>query len=272
MKDFAVLVNSCDAYADLWPVFFRLLKLNWPETERLNVYLNTETTKQVDAGITVKTVNTEIKGKDQWGKRLLNSLSLIKEDYVVVLMDDFYLREPVVEEKIKKCIEAFEKNPDIAVFYLKNTFKNDFEASDYEGFGKIPKKTNFRLNSAPALWRKQKLIEYTAETDNPWAWEYFGSCRTDKTNDLFLCALKDKPVYDYAHAIYRGKWLEKDVAPLIEKYNLNIDTSVRGVVKENEPAVKRSLGWKIKFLCTGIKMVGFDAVKEVYRDIKHSKS
>lgn len=168
MKDYAILINSCDAYADLWPFFFELLKLNWPEVEKHKVYLNTESTKEFQSVISINMINTTIHDKDQWGKRLLHSLSEIKEDYVVVLMDDFYLRNPVSNNRIEKCIEAFENNPEIAVFYLSNTYKYEFKDSKYEGFGEVPIKTNFRLNSAPAFWRKTKLIQYTKETDSPW--------------------------------------------------------------------------------------------------------
>lgn len=272
MKDYAILINSCDAYADLWPYFFHLLKLNWPEVEKHSIYLNTETISHFSTVLPIKLINTEISGKDLWGKRLINSLNQISEDYVVVLMDDFYLRDIVPIGRIEKCIDAFENYSDIAVFYLINTFKFNFADSAVADFGEVPQKTNFRLNSAPALWRKSKLIQYTKENDNPWAWEYFGSCRTNHTRDRFFCvANKDNPVYDYAHAIYRGKWLEKDIAPLIEKYHLDIDTSLRGIVKESDAAPKRSLSWKLQFLFTGIKMVGFDAITEVYRDVAAKK-
>ena len=272
MKNCAILVNSCDAYSDLWPSFFHLLKLNWPNIEQMNVYLNTESTTECSLEIPVHLITTELNGKDLWGKRLINALSQIEEDYVVVLMDDFYLKSQVSEERIQKCIDAFDLDPSIAVFYLYNTFRKSFNNSEYEGFGVVPPKTNFRLNSAPAIWRKSALLKYTKQSDNPWAWEYFGTCRTNRTNDKFYCVIdKNRGIYDYAHAIYRGKWLAKDVLPVIKKYNLELDLDKRGIVEEGKPVEKRSLSWKLRFLTTGIRMVGFDAIKEVYRDVKSKR-
>lgn len=271
MKKYAVLINSCDAYADLWDSFVLLLRAHWSGVENCNIYINTEKTEIFKNELGIKLLNTEQNGPDQWGKRLINCLSQIQEEYVVVLMDDFFLRSNLNEQILDNCISCFEDDKDIAVFYLMDTLKNENigEKVKYEGFVEIPKRTNYRLNSAPALWRKDKLLNYIKETDNPWAWEYFGTCRTNHSDDKFFSVTpKTKDVYDYAHAIYRGKWLEKEVNPLIQQYNLPINTSVRGGVKEGDAVPKRSIKWKFQFVLTGLKMVGIEALFEIYRDIK----
>lgn len=270
MNNIAILVNSCDAYSDLWPHFFYLLKTNWENIEDYNIYLNTESKNEYTDDLKIRIINTQLAGKDQWGKRLINSLSTIEEEYVVVLMDDFFLRNKLYESRIVDCLSLFSSDPKVAVIYLTHIFMRSFPKSTYDGFLEIPKKTNYRLNSGPALWKKCKLLKYVKETDNPWAWEYFGTCRTNYTDDLFYCVEKKEPIYDYAHAIYRGKWLEKDVGPLVEKFNLDIDVSKRGIIKNDEILPKRDLKWKIDFISTGIKMVGFDAIKEIIRDKRNA--
>ena len=270
MNNIAILVNSCDAYSDLWNTFFWLLKLNWKDVDNYSIYLNTESIKEFEFVLPVTIVNTELNGDDKWGKRVLNSLSRIKEEFVIVLMDDFFLRSSINEKQLLQCLEYFRKDPDVAVFYLTHVFSRDFKESNLTGFGIIPKFTNYRLNSGPGLWRKSKLANYIEENDNPWAWEYFGTCRTNYTNDKFFCCKKEKPVYDYAHAIYRGKWLEKEMKPLIERYSLDIDMSRRGMVTENEVRPKRSFSWKLNFILTGVRMVGLDAIKEIVRDKRNA--
>lgn len=270
MNNIAILVNSCDAYSDIWPYFFRLLAVNWNNINDYNIYLNTESINVFDFGLPVTIINTKQQsGEDKWGKRLVNSLSQIKEEYVVMLMDDFFLRSQLNDQILLNCIKYFENDSKIAVYYLINIFKHVLPKSSYEKFGEIPKNTNYRLNSAPALWRRSKLQKYIKDTDNPWAWEYFGTCRTNHSDDLFYCVEESTPIYDYAHAIYRGKWLEKDINPLISKFDLDIDTTKRGAIKEGELLPKRSIKWKINFILTGIKMVGIDAIKVVIRDVNN---
>ncbi len=271
MNKIAILINSCDAYSDLWPYFFRLLQINWKSINEYNIYLNTEKITKFETEIPVTIINTKQEGIDQWGKRLINSLSNIKEDYVVVLMDDFFLRKPLDDQRLLKCVQYFEEEERVSVFYLAHVYRRSFPESVYKGFVEIPKHTNYRLNSCPALWKKEKLLTYIKETDNPWAWEYFGGCRTNHTEDLFFCVEKGKPIYDYAHAIYRGKWLDNEIQPLINEFCLDIDTSVRGTVKETDSLPKRSKKWKMKFVLEGIRMVGPEAILEMIKDKRNAK-
>jgi hypothetical protein len=41
-EDLTILVNSCDAYEDLWYPFFELFRINWPNC-KYDIVLNTET-------------------------------------------------------------------------------------------------------------------------------------------------------------------------------------------------------------------------------------
>lgn len=270
MKDYSILVNTCDAYMDLWDSFLLLLKKNWPNIEQKKIYFNTESISHYNGSLPIILINTNLSGRDKWGKRLLNCLSQIDTQYIIVLMDDFFLKKPIKQSSILECLSLFENDDRVAAFYLKNVFNSLSNVSIQNEYFIIPKDTPYRLNSAPALWRKDKLISYVNENDNPWAWEFFGTCRTNRTDDIFLCSSMDAPIYDYAHAIYRGKWIEEEVRPLLETYYLSIDMSKRGSISINNEPPKRSMKWKIMFLLSGIKMVGFDAIKELLKIRKNS--
>ncbi len=269
MIDYSIIVNTCDAYSDLWEPFFCLLKENWPDCINREIIINTETKRDGINAENIRFVNTKYDKGDQWGGRLLHCLNEAKSDYVVVLMDDFFLREPVSLDKVELALNALHNTPEIAVFYLVDILKKDSIDGEFLGYTEVPRWKNYRLNSAPALWRKESLIRYTKETDNPWAWEYFGSCRTNHTKELFYTVSKIKePVYDYAHAIYRGKWLGEDILPLLDRYSLNIDFKNRGVIGMDDILPKRSFKWKVQYVLTGIKMVGLEAFIPLIKDLK----
>lgn len=270
MSDFTILVNTCDSYSDLWKSFFSLLRKNWPDCANHKIVINTETKNSGIEQRNIIFINTEYSNGDLWGGRFLHSLNEIDTEYVVVLMDDFFLRNPLSKGRIQTCMDMMDIDEDIACFYLVDIFKEDRSSgSTYPGFAEVPKWRNYRLNSAPGLWRKDKLIKYLNVKDNPWAWEYFGSCRTNYTNDRFYSVSKvNNPIYDYAHVIYRGKWLEENILPVISKYNLEIDLNKRGVVKKNDKLPKRSVAWKAQFVLAGIRMVGLEAFRPLFKDIK----
>ena len=57
-KRYSILVNSCDAYKDVWPMFFYILNKTWCG-DLPDVYLNTESEFYQDDYIDVKILNTD---------------------------------------------------------------------------------------------------------------------------------------------------------------------------------------------------------------------
>ncbi len=274
MIDNIIVVNTCDAYEDVWELFFCAFQEYWPEC-KYKVVLNTERKQKVLNNIGVQVHNFISKnGKDIWGLRLKQTLSACESKFVLMLYDDFILEGRVDQEKISNCIKWLNDSPDVAVFYFCNIPVNEnFDDNRFEGFELIPRRGDYKLNSAPAIWRREKLLEFIEDNDNPWAWEFFGSYRTYSSTDLFYCAKKEREdIYPYNYAmggaIYRGRWVGKVVLPLVEKYALQVDISKRGLADNFQQNNKRSLLWKIKFFLLGFEMIEFGVFLYVYRILK----
>jgi len=268
-----ILINSCDAYEDVWNPFFFAFKKRWGNCP-YNIVLNTESKCIKFEDLDVITFNLVNKSeKDLWGKRLRRTLQQINTEYVITLFDDFILEDFVQQDKIEKCITWMEENEKIAAFYLLNIEGENIVDDTYEGFELMPQRKDYRLNSAPAVWRREKLLLFTGDKDTPWAWEFFGSARTYKDKDLFYCAQKGKEdIYKYNYslggAIHRGKWVKTVIEPIVKEYNLKMDLSIRGFEDETLGIYRHSFKWKIKFLLDGFKMIGLDTFIFVYRSIK----
>lgn len=278
MIDNIVVVNTCDAYEDVWELFFCALRDRWPEC-KYKVVLNTERKQKAPNNSNVKIHNFNSKnGKDKWGLRLKQTLSACESKFVLMLYDDFILEDRVDQEKISNCIKWLDKNPDVAVFYFSNIpINKNYSDNRFEGFELIPRRGEYKLNSAPAIWRREKLMEFIEDNDNPWAWELFGSYRTYNSADLFYCAKKGyEDIYPYNYAmggaIYRGKWVGEIVLPLIKKYNLQIDINKRGLADGAQQNNKRSLLWKVQFFLLGFKMIKFGVFLYAYRILKKKLS
>ncbi|WHN66365.1 hypothetical protein [Cysteiniphilum sp. QT6929] len=270
MNNCTVVVCSCDDYDDVWELFFCSFKDNWEGCE-YDLLLNTES-KQIDIDW-VKAVNSNyLKGRDKWGERLINVLRSVSTKYVIVLYDDYVLSGKVDSDEISKCISRMEVNENIAAFYLTNCSPHDVQDGEFPKFNKVADRADYKLNSAPAVWNRVKLLSYLQEEDTPWAWEYFGSYRAYETKDIFYqVKIEEDDIYPYfteGGAIYRGKWQEKFVKPLIEKYNLNLDLSKRGCSQTLPSQRRRSLKWKVDFFRKGFNMIGFAVIIFMFRIVK----
>ena len=239
MKKYAILVNTCDKYSDAWPTFFYLLSQTW-KSDMPNIYLNTENKKCEIESVEVVTAG-KIK-PDCWGERLRNALSHVKEDYVLMMLEDFYYESPINIDVIDKCADAMEKDKKIMSFQLvpasevyRGEVKDTYE--EYEGFALRERKGTYTFIAGPTLWRKSDLIKLTRPSDTPWTWEWYGSFRTQLYGKKIYCWKSfDNPVFDYdiAHggAIHGGKWVGYKMRELEEKYGIIIDMSKRDVVED----------------------------------------
>lgn len=263
-NEITILVNSCDAYNDIWPLFFSAVDEYWPN--HVNIVLNTETIKCEERENIKTHLLDKSKKNDSWGFRLRETLKCIKTKYVLVLFDDFIIEDYIDEEELVRILNAMEKDSSISVVYLtkvaveKKNESNLFFEENKNKYVELQSNVDFRLNSAPAIWRVQELINYTGVIENPWAWEVFGSYKTFNIKEKFYCVGdNDKDVFKYNYnkggAIYRGKWVKEVVLEKNNKYKLNIDFNIRGFSQQNE-FEKRTLKWKINFLSMGYKMVG----------------
>jgi len=254
-----VVVNSCDAYADVWPLFFAAFRDRWPDCP-FSLVVNTESLDATAPGLRVSShVMPHAQRSSPWGARLLSTLKDQSSEYVLMLFDDFVLEEPVDGEAIDQCIEWMDVNPAISVFYFSHVPGSARPVSEYRGFEAIPRLTNYRLNSAPALWRRQHLIELTRADDTPWIWELFGTSRTFLHRGRYFCAQSGHETiyrfnYTMGGAIYRGKWVPQVAGPLIERYGLDIDWDVRGIT--GAQGAPRTLVEKLRMLAQGFRASG----------------
>lgn len=259
-----VVVNTCDAYRDVWPLFFSALEEYWPDRS-VDIVLNTET-QSVGFEVSRLSVHNfqDKSGQDKWGKRLLETLNSIKTEYVVALYDDFILEALLDSGRLMSLVSMMDADRDIAVCYLTNMKLTTLPGADVCGQSLIEPTIPYRLNSAPALWRRKDLIRYTGAIDTPWAWEVYGSYRTYGDGKHFYCPTTvQDDVFHYNHAkggaIYRGKWVAEVVEPKNLKYKLGMDLSIRGMSVEGA-FEQRTLAWKLKFLWLGYRMVGFKSL------------
>ena len=268
-----IVVNSCDAYSDLWDLFFLCMSDYWGGCE-YPIILNTESkcySLPVGMNFEVRVHQYASGSTDHWGARLLSTLNGTEAEFVIVLYDDFFLNAPVIQERLMEYLGLMSGSPAIDVIYLTKLLGVEKGPAREDGLAVVNPTADYRLNSSPAIWRKDALIKFTGRQDNPWAWEYFGSYRTFSEKSIFLAIADsgcDVYPYDYRKggAIYRGKWVKEVINPIIEKHNLTLDLEERGTV-DSAIFPKRNIYWKLSFFATGFRMIGYKIFYAIYKII-----
>lgn len=237
MKQYSIIVNSCDKYEAAWTPFFELLNIYWSRLEA-KVYLNTETKNFCCDDLPVTTLNSLTKS---WGKRLATALGKIESPYVVCFLEDFFLQKKVNVFELEKCVEFMESDPSIAVFYFNRITGYTDESNDYSKYYRMEinekNRGEYFLNCQAAIWRKDVLAALAEKCDNPWMFEIEGYKFVSElgANYKFFCSkttkydsIKEDDVFAYlvdrgtGFGIWRGKWLWNN-RKLFAKHNISCD-------------------------------------------------
>lgn len=271
-----VLVNSCDSYEDTWFPFFKLFKEYWSDC-KLPIVLNTERKNFKYDGLNIQTFGLykNVKRiKDSWSDRLLKTLDKIDSEYIIFLLDDFFIKEKVDVENLEKIFSLINADKDIGAIYfvpvkpIMSKFDKPYLEDNNSKLYVRSKSYNKRrfikeffssekcqdglyvVNAQAAIWRKETLVKTLRHGESAWDWETYGTMRATKMKEKFI-ELKSNTVFIYdvhtGGAIHRGVWVPDVVIPLFEKHGINIDLSIRGIKTQDwDYSVNKKISKKIK--------------------------
>lgn len=203
-----ILVLSCDKYKPCWKPFFTLLDKYYPNHPEC--YLVCET-KKCDY---CKTINVD---NQSWTYRFQKALEQIKDDQVLVLLDDFFIREPVDYKRI----ESLKFTNNIACYNFEQQYREP--ALHCEGWD-IQKNKQVYLNSCqPTLWNRKVIIERLNMDKSPqdWEWQIIDSPYIHFINNQGLIINIGKTC-DMNWGIVRGK-ISKECLDFLESEGLADD-------------------------------------------------
>lgn len=263
---YTIVVSSCDAYEDLWIPFFRVLMDEWEGLDSIPIVLNTESKKFTFDGLNITTMQLYSNGqKVSWTRRLRETLKCIDTEYVLCLLDDFFMQGRVRTEVLEKHINWLECNKQVSMICYMETFpsKNILDGK-LEGFERRPLFSEYKFNCQAAMWNRKRLISYLNVDENPWEWETLGNWRSYRHPfHVFYSAIPGgEYVFPYicrlngiaygGLAVYRGRWYVPCIDPILKKHGIEIDYMKRGIVTDEEfkkpekPIRKKedSLKWK----------------------------
>jgi len=238
------IVLSSDGYSDCWDPFFTLFEKRFPKIENMEIILSTNTKKYSYKELNIKVLTH---GEDvPWSKRLRLSLEKSKNNIVLPLSEDFFLKSKVNEDVFTKVLELISKEKEIDHIRLLNAPVYKTKKSRYEFLEEIEVATRKRFTFSPGLWKKEVLKNYINDHENPWIVEKMGDYRSKILKDGFYCISKDYvnkngQLYDtfFSGVIYKGK-CQSFVVPFLEREGFT-DILKRGIMtKEEVKSIKRN--------------------------------
>lgn len=226
----AILVPSFDKYSFLWPMFFKMFKKNWPDCP-YKIYL----------GSNFKTCGldwvTDVKiGKDTtWGLKVSKMLHQIQEDYVLFILEDFFIVKPVDNVVIANALEfIISNNLDCLGLHACPSPLPIVESRD-KPFGELYPGQPFRINAQVSIWKKEALLRLLRPKFSPWHFETWGTQAAKRMNVSIWGSYK--PMIHYEQAIGGGKWF-KSMVDIYRDNGMEMNFNERGFFEPGPPTLK----------------------------------
>jgi hypothetical protein len=245
--DYSVLVNSSDGFEDCWDPFFTLFSKYWPDCNA-PIFLNTEKKRweysQLNIHCTV--VQGESANRLTWSECLMAALEQIKTPLVVYFQEDYFIHQPVRHDVISTAVNYMKLHDEVKHIALtQHGSLGPHEEYGMKDYLKIRQNAKYRISTQAALWRVDTLKSYLQSEENGWMFEIFGTFRSLRRNELFLCANYAKedggPAIDYLHTgIIKGKWLPS-IRGVFAANGIVIDFEKRGFYKSKHPFIRKFL-------------------------------
>lgn len=215
-----VVVDSFDGYSDLWPCFFSVFQKHWADCPYDIKLVSNQ--KKFDG---IDTINV---GEETcWSERTLKAIESINTDYVLLLLEDYFLGEPVKNKEIEQVI-SFMKQRKARYLRLTNIPKSRFGSG--EVFFSLYADEEYAVNLQAAIWEKQFLLDSLKKyPGNAWEFEigFLREAVSSKHVELAGCfGMVQDPLHIH-NGVLKGKWFPREIK-FFAKKGIHISWEERG--------------------------------------------
>jgi hypothetical protein len=199
----AVLVSSCDAYDDLWRPFFSLWEAYWPDCH-YPVYLGAGE-KRCDFNGVTSLAST---GGRDWSLCLTEHLEQLRHEWVLLLLDDFFLRRRVSTRAIEHCLD-FAVRHQVDCLRLVTRPGPTHQIQGEALVGECAPELRYRVNTQGSIWRRDALLGLLRKGESIWEFEHKAGHRAIEAKLRVCCTRQSVLPYEgfFAHhVVEKGRW------------------------------------------------------------------
>lgn len=225
----AILISSCDIYADLWKPYFTFFFRYWPDCP-FPIYLVANDLEYEDERV----ITLRLGSDHGWAGNTRRALEQVQSPYVLYTHEDFFLNRSVSNTRILQLLD-YMKLCGAGYLRLYPSPGPDEVCADNPEVGEIKKGSEYRTSLQAAIWKREVMLSLLVDGESPWQMERNGSLRSNALDVLFLSSVRD-PVTDkvvdpplsyFCTAVYKGLWM-REAVEFCRKEGVPIDLTRRG--------------------------------------------
>lgn len=184
-----VVILVCNKYTWLVPVFMHFYEKYWRENPYTTVIVNEATylgSRDLDPEGTY------------WSTWVINYLKHCTEDKLLLIMEDFIIRDQIDTERVK--LAASLCVGDVGCVRLNapdKWFRRHGKEIGIKGFKEYPLNQKYSVSLQAAIWQKACLLDILRESESAWQTEHHGSRRLRELINRWRILWAEPTIIDY---------------------------------------------------------------------------
>jgi hypothetical protein len=153
-------------------------------------------------------------------------------EYVLVMLDDFFLRKNVSNQTIEFCVQFAARFRATCVRLVASPGPTDTAAEGQNLIGSCDPDLPYRLSMQASIWNRQALRALLRPGESIWQFEHDGNARIRATNHGFYSVWKSVLPYEGIfshHVVEKGRWLFHEKW-IFRTKRIGCDFSARGTL------------------------------------------
>lgn len=203
-----IVVLTSNSYAWLLPAFGYCLNKHWPGKPEVDVVHYDVRPRALPDNF--QTTGLGAQKQQTWSGGFASYLTSIRDEIVLLLLEDYFFVEPVNVEALQAVYSYMEGNPAIAKIELSShrlAYAPDGVHGTVGAFRMMLSgaETIFQACIQAALWRRETLLTFLDPHEDAWQFETQGTQRMIEARKLGLWSglilLTDPPILNYENAV-----------------------------------------------------------------------
>lgn len=149
MNRLSIYISSFDGYSDLWDTFFVIFDKYW-ENCSYEIYLVNNTKLFEHKKVNVIHTGNEI----SWFDRTIRSLQEINTEYILFMLEDYYISKPINEMIVEEILDFIEED---GIYYYR--LSPHIPPKRNGKYSKVKVGSKYPISLQPGIWKREKLIE-----------------------------------------------------------------------------------------------------------------
>ncbi|WP_041140171.1 hypothetical protein [Beduini massiliensis] len=228
-NDCSILMLASDKTLDLVHLNLLMIKKFWEDCPfKIYIGLENSSINNFNYNLNIEVLNYS--KNNSWSTRVKSYIDYIDTEYIMIILDDFIVEEPVQSVTLKKYLEFMKQNKNVVNICL--TDMPGKKIKKYNTLELRKKETLWLFNYQMGFWKTNYLRNVIVNNETPWESEMYGSMRAQKLNGDFLSIINEskKPIcYNRGFLVFKSHWNLEEVRRLENKLSLKIDLHNRPV-------------------------------------------